>query len=259
MSPEKRSEYGLRPGDEVPEPAGRALTRASPFSVVVPVYNEARLVDDAVTQIMHALETLGGDFEMLVCENGSTDNTALLVDRLRREDLRIRLERLPEPDYGGAMRHGIAACRHDRVVIFNIDFWSVDFTRRALDELDRCDMIVGSKVMDGATDHRPLFRRLITRAFNLMLKWVFGFSGTDTHGMKAFRKSAVSGVLTRCVTARSIFDTELVLRAERAGLRIVEIPVEVREIRQPGYLSVARRLPEVTWNMLKLAFGLIRG
>ena len=60
-------------------------------------------------------------------------------------------------------------------------------------------------------------------------------------------------MLERCVTSRSIFDTELVLRAERDQLKIVEIPVDVREIRQPSYWAVARRLPEVTWNLWKLA------
>ncbi|MGQ0732900.1 MAG: glycosyltransferase family 2 protein [Acidobacteriota bacterium] len=227
-----------------------------PFSVVVPVYNEERLVGDSITAMMHALEALGGDFEMLVCENGSTDETARLVDRLSQQDPRIRLERLPEPDYGGAMRHGIQACTHDRVVIFNVDFWSGEFVREALTHLGDSDMVVGSKVADGSADERPWFRRVITRAFNGVLRLAFGFRGTDTHGMKAFRRRALVGPLAQCVTSRSIFDTELVLRAERAGLRIVEIPVAVREIRQPSYWAVARRLPEVTWNMWKLSRAL---
>lgn len=237
-------------------PAPRQVS-AAPYSIVVPVYNEARIVDDGITRMMRALEGLGGDFEMLVCENGSTDNTAALVSRLQRDDPRIRLERLPEPDYGGAMRHGIAACRHDRVVIFNIDFWGLDFTREALQLLDHHDLVVGSKVMRGAGDHRPWFRRFVTKAFNRMLRLLFGFRGTDTHGLKAFRRAALAGVLDRCVTSRSIFDTELVLRAERAGLRIIEIPVEVREIRQPGFWTVVRRLPEVTWNLIKLTVALL--
>jgi glycosyltransferase involved in cell wall biosynthesis len=223
---------------------------------VVPVYNEARIVNDAITRMLRALEDIGGDFELLVCENGSTDETATLVARLQQEDPRIRLERLPEPDYGGAMRHGIGACAHDRVVIFNIDFWSTDFARHAVDKLAACDVVVGSKVMQGSDDQRPALRRVLTRSFNAFLRAAYGFQGTDTHGMKALRKSTMDSVLAECVTSQSIFDTELVLRAERAGLRVAEIPVAVREIRQPGYWSVARRLPEVTWNLLKLARAL---
>jgi glycosyltransferase AglD len=238
--------------------AGALPPPVAPYSVVIPVYNEAHIVDDAIMRMMRALDEIGGEFEMLVCENGSTDDTAVLVERLRRQDPRIRLERLPEPDYGGAMRHGIAACVHDRIVIFNIDFWSPVFARQALALLDRYDLVVGSKVMGGSADRRPVFRRFITRAFNQMLHVVFGFRGTDTHGMKAFRRAALAGPLAACVTSRSIFDTELVLRAERAGLPICEVPVEVREIRQPSYRAVIRRLPEVTWNLLKLVVAIRR-
>jgi glycosyltransferase involved in cell wall biosynthesis len=227
-----------------------------PFSVVVPVYNEARIVNDAIVRMLRALESIGGDFELLICENGSTDETAVLVARLQQEDPRIRLERLPEPDYGGAMRHGINACAYDRVVIFNIDFWSLEFASAAVRALDSADVVIGSKVMTGSDDQRPAMRRLLTRAFNAFLRGAFGFRGTDTHGMKALRRSVMDSVLARCVTSRSIFDTELVLRAERAGLRIVEVPVAVREIRQPSYWSVAKRLPEVCWNLFKLARGL---
>jgi glycosyltransferase involved in cell wall biosynthesis len=240
------------------EPAPPSAALSAPYSVVVPVYNEAGIVDDAITRMLRALEALGGDFELLICENGSTDETAALVDRLRQDDPRIALERLPEPDYGGAMRHGIGACRHDLVVIFNIDFWSAEFAREAVQHLEQHDIVVGSKVMAGSADRRPFARRLLTRAFNRMLRMVFGFAGTDTHGMKALRRSTVGPVLARCVTSRSIFDTELVIRAERANLRILEIPVEVREIRQPSYLGVLSRLPEVTWNLLKLARTLRR-
>jgi glycosyltransferase involved in cell wall biosynthesis len=231
---------------------------ATPFSVVVPVYNEARIVSGSITKMLEALEQMAGEFELLVCENGSTDDTAALVHRLQRDDPRIRLERLSEPDYGGAIRHGISACRYDRVVIFNIDFWSAEFARQAVGKLEQADIVIGSKVMTGSSDRRPLLRRALTRAFNGMLRWVFGFRGTDTHGMKAIRRTAVAPVLERCVTSRSIFDTELVLRAERAGCVIVEVPVEVREIRQPSYWAVLARLPEVTWNLLKLAQSIRR-
>jgi glycosyltransferase AglD len=243
------------PSTEAPTGPGRPTPS---FSVVVPVHNEAPIVDAAVRRMVVGLEALGGEFEMVVCENGSTDRTATLVAVLQQEDVRVRLERLPEPDYGGALRHGIAVCRHDRVIIFNIDFWSIAFTRAALEQLEGCDLVIGSKVMTGAGDHRPAFRRLITRAFNSMLRVGFGFTGTDTHGIKAFRRDALAEVLARCVTSQSIFDTELVLRAERSGLRIVEVPVDVREIRQPSYWAVIRRLPEVTWNLLKLAVAIRR-
>jgi glycosyltransferase involved in cell wall biosynthesis len=231
-------------------------TPAAPFSVVVPVYNEAPLLTDAVTRMLRELDALTADFEMVICENGSTDQTPHLTARLGEAHTRITTLHLPVANYGLAMKHGIEACRHEIVIVFNIDFWSAEFARRALAALDACDIVIGSKVAAGADDRRPFFRRVITRGFNRLLHVVFGFRGTDTHGMKAFRRGAVSDLMARCVTSRSIFDTELVLRAEREALRLVEIPVAVREIRQPGYWTVLRRTPEVAWNLAKLLWTL---
>src|SRR5438552_3819524 len=84
------------------------------------------------------------------------------------------------------------------------------------------------------------------------LRVAFGFRGTDTHGLKALRKARLEPIAAQCVTDRSLFDTELVLRAERAALRVVEIPVDVREIRQPGWWSIAGRAPEAVWNLIRL-------
>ena len=74
--------------------------------------------------------------------------------------------------------------------------------------------------------------------------------------LKALRKARLEPIAAQCVTDRSLFDTELVLRAERAALRVVEIPVDVREIRQPGWWSIAGRAPEAVWNLIRLAFEL---
>jgi glycosyltransferase involved in cell wall biosynthesis len=235
-----------------PDAVAHAAPLAVPFSVVVPVYNEAPIVHDAVTRMLRDLDPIGADFEMVICENGSTDDTPTLTRALRDVDGRVTVHHSPRPDYGLAMRQGIEACRHDIVVVFNIDFWSAEFAGEAIRRLGSCDLVIGSKVARGADDRRPLFRRIITRGFNGLLQVAFGFRGTDTHGMKAFRRRAVAGIVERCVTSRSIFDTELVLRAEREGLRIVEIPVAVREIRQPSYWAVLRRTPEVAWNLFKL-------
>lgn len=224
----------------------------APFSVVVPVCNEAKIFRRSATQLLETLRGLGSAFDLVVCENGSTDETPAIAEELRRGNPEVRVERLPTPNYGLALRHAISACRHDVVVLVNIDFWSFDFLREALARLEHCDLVIGSKAMRGARDERPLLRRVITRAFNWALRVAFGFKGTDTHGLKAFRRPSVSRIISQCVTDQSIFDTELVLRAEREGLRITEIPVAVRELRQPSYWSVLRRSPEVTENLLRL-------
>lgn len=226
---------------------------SEPFSLLVPVHNEAVILVDALTRMVRAFEGIGCEYEILVCENGSTDDTPTLIRELERIHTPVRARFLPTANYGLTLKYGIGACSHDLVVIVNIDFWNVDFVGRALPLLRAgADLVVGSKVMPGAQDGRPFLRRAITRSFNALLRAVYGFRGTDTHGIKALRRSRLLPIAERCVTDRSLFDTELVLRAERAQLRVVEIPVDVQEIRQPSYTSVVRRIPEAVWNLVKL-------
>lgn len=229
------------------------------FSLVVPVYNEAPILAESLSRMVAAFDEIGSEYEIFLCENGSTDDTQVLARDLERIHSPVRAAFLATPNYGLALKHGIGECRHELVVLVNIDFWNVDFVRRALSLLEAdADLVIGSKVMAGSNDARPFLRRAITRSFNALLHRLFDFRGTDTHGMKALRKSRLGPIAGQCVTDRSLFDTELVLRAERSGLRIVEIPVEVREIRQPNYWSVVRRIPETFINLVRLVRELWR-
>lgn len=229
---------------------------AALFSIVVPVSNEATILEDSLSRMLEELKTIGTPFEVVICENGSLDGTFKLAEIMQRLHAEIRVESLPFPNYGLALKRGISVCRYDVIVIFNIDFWSVDFLRVAIAKLDDHDMVIGSKTMKGARDQRPLIRRMITRSFTRFLRICFGFRGTDTHGMKAFRRDAILGILDCCITDRSIFDTELVLRTERRGLRITEVPVHVTELRQPSYWSLLKRVPETVLNLVQMYLAL---
>src|SRR4029077_18843698 len=90
--------------------------------------------------------------------------------------------------------------------------------------------------------HRSWARRLVTVVFSTLLRVGFGLRVSDTHGMKAMRRSGVLACARQCTLGRDLFDTELIVRAERAGLAIEEIPVAVVE-RRPARSPVARRVP----------------
>ena len=235
------------------------MSAPEPFSLVVPVHNEAPILAESLSRMVAAFDAIGSEYEIFICENGSTDDTQVLTRDLERIHSPVRAAFLPTANYGLALKHGIGECRHELVVLLNIDFWSVEFVRRALPLLEAgADLVIGSKVMAGSDDARPFLRRAITRSFNALLHRLFDFRGTDTHGLKALRKSRLGPIAGQCVTDRSLFDTELVLRAERSGLHVVEIPVAVREIRQPNYWSVVRRIPETLVNLFLMVRELWR-
>jgi hypothetical protein len=84
-----------------------------------------------------------------------------------------------------------------------------------------------------------------------MLRVALGFKGTDTHGLKAFKRLPASEVARQCLVDKDLFASELVIRAERAGLRMQEIPVRVLEKRPPS-IHLFRRVPTVLRHMAKL-------
>jgi len=223
------------------------------LSIVIPVYNEASIVASAVAELAQALDARGLAWEMVLAENGSRDETPAILARLSEKDARIRSLHVERPNYGAALKAGILAARGELVVCDEIDLGDLRFYDAALEVLKDAgvDLVVGSKAARGAVDRRPLIRRVATRVHNGMLRLLLGFKGTDTHGLKAFRRARLLPVVTACVVDRDVFASELVIRAWRAGLRVLEIPIELREKRKPT-VDLYKRVPNVLRNVAKL-------
>jgi glycosyltransferase involved in cell wall biosynthesis len=231
-------------------------------SIVIPVYNEEGILREAVTELLAGLDGVRAAlaapelrFEVILAENGSRDRTAELAAHLSDERPEVRSFSLGEPNYGKALRRGILEARGAVVLCEEIDLCDLDFHRRALEHLRHgdCDMVVGSKAMKGASDERPLLRRAATRIINGMLRVALDFRGTDTHGLKAFTRLALVPVVEACVIDRDLFASELVIRASRADLRVLEIPIRLHEKRPPA-INLIKRVPHVLRGMAKLTY-----
>lgn len=225
---------------------------------MIPIYNEEAILQSSVAGLSEALEAFPWTYEILLAENGSTDRTTEVAERLKLRHPEVNLLHCAEPDYGRALREGIMAARGAIVICDEIDLCDTDFYARALATLsdDRVDMVVGSKTLDRSLDKRPLYRQSATWVINGMLRVLLGFKGTDTHGLKAFKRGRVLAVADKCVVGRDLFASELVIRATRMKLNVTEIPVEVIEKRKPS-IALSRRVPGVLKGIAKL-FWVIR-
>jgi glycosyltransferase involved in cell wall biosynthesis len=235
---------------------------APDVSIVIPVYNEEGILREAVTDLLDGLEDVRRalhapelTFEVILAENGSRDRTAELAAHLASERPEVRAFSLGEPNYGKALRKGILEARGAIVICEEIDLCDRDFHRRALEHLRHhdCDLVIGSKAMKGASDERPLLRRVATKVMSGMLRVALDFHGTDTHGLKAFERSTLLPIVEACVIDRDLFASELVIRAARAGLHVIEIPVRLHEKRPPA-INLVRRVPAVLRGMAKLTY-----
>lgn len=226
-------------------------------TIVIPVYNEEAILQTAIVDLVDRLREVPWNYEIVIAENGSRDATVEIAKKLAARFPQVSTFSFGAPNYGGALKRGILEARGTYVVCDEIDLCDVDFHQRALAILERgeADFVVGSKAMKGASDERPLTRRVATRVLNGMLRVTLGFTGTDTHGLKAFRREIVQPIAARCVVDKDIFASELVIRAEREGVRMKEIPVRVLEKRVPS-IHLFRRVPNVIKNVARLVHAI---
>jgi glycosyltransferase involved in cell wall biosynthesis len=228
------------------------------LSVVIPAHEEESFLKAAVTDIDQGLRSRGLDFEIVIVENGSTDSTAAIAAELPE----VVTFSLPAADYGAALKRGFLAAAGDVVAIFDVDYYDLTFLDQALsriqdDTAEPVAVVVASKRGEGAHDRRSLSRRVVTSGFSLILRGGFGLTVSDTHGMKVLRREPLVPLAEASRFGTDLFDTELILRAQRAGLRAAEIPVSVSE-KRPSRSSILARIPRTIAGLVRLRVALWR-
>ncbi len=226
-------------------------------TIVIPIYNEEAILQAAVVDLIDRLGQFDWAYEVVLAENGSSDRTVAIAGELAERFQQVRTFSSGEPNYGKALRRGILEASGEFVFCDEIDLCDTDFYRRAMEilEPDAADFVVGSKLVAGAQDQRPLLRHAGSLIINGMLRVALGFRGTDTHGLKAFRRDRLLEVARGCIVDKDLFASEFVIRAERAGIRIREIPVNILEKRPPS-INLFRRVPNVLMNLAKLVVAI---
>ena len=227
------------------------------FSVVVPVFNEEDIVIHSAAQIYDICKRKELDFELIFVENGSIDGTLSLLKTFVSKKEECRLVTLDLANYGNALKQGFLSSENQIVISFDIDYFSEDFLEDALKLDKKYAAITASKRLVKSDDGRRFIRRLATFIFVTLLKLLFKTKLSDTHGMKAVRKDSVINQIDNVVSTQDLFDTELLIRIERSGNKILEVPAVINEIR-PSVSVIYKRIPRTISSLIKLKAQLSR-
>ena len=201
------------------------------LTVVMPAFNEAEILESSVKSVVRGparpRRALRADHRR---ERLDRRHRARSPTRSPRRSPKCASSTATRPTTAARCAPACSSRSGDAVVNFDTDFFDLDFLDAAVAQVLEPDgpaIVVGSKRGEGATDDRAALRKLATAVFSTMLRVGFGLHVSDTHGIKAMRRDRGRAVRARVPFGQDLFDTELILRVERAGLRTAEIPVGV--------------------------------
>jgi dolichyl-phosphate beta-glucosyltransferase len=201
------------------------------YSIVIPAYNEGERLHASLEKVMRYADQQRWDAEVIVVNDGSRDNTAQVVEQMSQRYPAVRLIENPgNRGKGYSVRHGMLNARGDLLLFSDADFSSpIEEAPKLFAALQRgADVAIGSRWLarETQTQRQSLFRQLIGRVFNLLLRAVLGLDFSDTQcGFKAFTASAAQLLFPQQRIERWGFDPELLFLAVRAGLTVREVPV----------------------------------
>lgn len=224
-------------------------------SIITPAHNEEGLIGTFVESAVSFLARHKIRGEVVVVENGSRDNTQNILFSLQKKYSQLKVFTLPVGNKGLALKKGIAAAWGEKLILLDTDVWDEKFVDSSIKNLDRYEIVIGSKAISGAKDNRSLPVRFINWGYNFVMRLFFDFKGTETHAKLSFRKASIAPLVNKCKTSELVFDTELILRAERAGLTKMEIPTVISEVR-PRRFGALDQMVKTIKNCFVLLFAL---
>ena len=203
------------------------------FSAIVPCFNEAARIGETLRLTLNYLRDTSPQSELIVVNDGSTDATAITARSvLATAETETRLlENFPNRGKGAAVRRGLLAAQRPIGLFFDADLSTpLSETPKVIEPIanEDVDLAFGSRALDRSLIgvHQPWRREYAGRVFNLLVRGATGLPFWDTQcGFKAFRLEACRPILEMARVDGFAFDVELLFRAQRAGLRLREIPV----------------------------------
>lgn len=223
------------------EPTGAWSGTLRPaVSVILPAYNEAAGIQQALADVTAVLNTIGLSYEIIVGDSGSTDGTGVLVEAAALPY--VRTLRLEAKGKGRILSHALRHARGEIIGFIDSDMEiSADQLIPAIAAVRAgADAAIGSKVI-GDTASRSAFRRAVTAVANRLIRAGLGTPFSDHQaGLKVFRRGALIPYLGLVRATGWLWDTELVALLAGASLRIEEVPVRTRPNRPSRFSSLSQ-------------------
>jgi glycosyltransferase AglD len=198
-------------------------------TAIIPVFNDRTALERAIPESLATLAAITGQFEVIVAEDGSTDGSAELVREYEARDPRVRLlhsdERLGR---GTALTRAIREAQGTIVCYYDVDLATDMLALHTLIGEIRhgADISTGSRLLPKSDIRRTRGREIASRSYNFLVRFILRSRLFDHQcGFKAFDKAKILPILPKIRSNHWFWDTELLVRGQRAGLKVTEFPL----------------------------------
>ena len=216
------------------------------ISFVIPVHNEAEIVEKNLEELTRFCLDQNIEAEIVLCENGSTDESREIINRLNHRNLRKII--MEKKGLGSAYRAGIKAATKPIIYFTGIDFpFGFQNILDCHNFIHSFDLVLASKAHPQSVIKSGLKRNLSSVVYRSLLKLFLGMKVDDPQGCAMFNREKILKVLKYCDSDNAFFSTQLALYGERNGFTIREIPVNYTIPRTGSKISVTRD----GWQMFK--------
>lgn len=224
------------------------------MSLAIPCYNEEGIIASTLKKVISALDGRFS-FEILAGDDGSTDRTSEQVSALSKDDPRIRLVRsMAHLGKGGILMQCFRAAKGDILAFIDADLEiDVHFLFDLVQKVSEgYDIAIGSKVLHEDFQRRPLNRRIMTLAYNALVRRLLGSALHDHQaGLKAFRRESMLSMLPALQDVSWAWDTEVLVRAQMSGFSIAEVPIQTT-YQRPSKISFVKTSSDMLTAVLSL-------
>lgn len=201
------------------------------LSFVMPAYNEGDSIASALDTLDRIWKETGVRYEIVVVDDGSLDSTRLKASNYASNNGHVRVVGYRKNmGKGYAVKTGFIHSAGDAVVFVDSDL-EIDMEKVTsyVEALRHGDIVIASKWHPESIVEMPSVRRILGHGFNILVRLMTGVKSKDTQtGLKAIRRKAFEQIFPRLAVKRYAFDVELLAVANLYGLKVVELPVNVR-------------------------------
>lgn len=201
------------------------------LSVVIPFFNEEKILKEKVEYIYNYLQTHFKDFELLLIDDGSTDLSNKIAKSFLKQNNQITLiTSKPNAGRGNAIRKGLMKSSGDIVGYLDADLEiKIEYLKPALKMLSSCDVVIVSKFARDARVEAPALRKISSHIFNLLVNIILNSGLTDHQaGFKFFKKEVIENTLSLSEQNGWLWDIEILYLAKKKRYTIKELPIEIR-------------------------------